>query len=54
LSPSDDTSHWGWHATSHPLRFGMGYMECGDLSPLSKALTSQRIPEKKEGDRAWP
>jgi len=25
------------------------YLECGDLSPLSKALTSKRTPHKKEG-----
>jgi len=38
------------HAASHPLRF----LECGDSSPLSKALTSQRTPHKREGGRAWP
>src|SRR5205823_75015 len=30
------------------------YLECGDSSPLSKALTSQRTPHKREGGRAWP
>ena len=36
------------HAASHPLRFGLSYMECGDWSPLLKALTSQRTPKKEK------